>query len=66
MLLAAPFLAAAQGSETADLLRSNGKIYVVLACMLVIFLGIIVYMIILDRKLVKLEKIRRMEERNNA
>jgi hypothetical protein len=40
----------------ADLMRSNGKIYVVLAVMLTILAGLIIYLIRLDKKMVKLEK----------
>lgn len=42
--------------EMADTMRSNGKIYVVLAVILTIFAGIIFYLIRLDRKISKLEK----------
>jgi CcmD family protein len=42
--------------EMADTLRQNGKIYVVVAVILAIFLGIIIYLIRLDRKISKLEK----------
>jgi len=42
--------------EMADTMRSNGKIYVVAAVIITIFLGIIIYLIRLDRKLSKLEK----------
>jgi preprotein translocase subunit YajC len=50
--------AAAQDNkvEMADSLRSNGKIYVVVAVIITIFAGIILYLIRLDRKLTKLEK----------
>lgn len=40
----------------ADQLRSNGKIYVVVTVLVTIFIGIILYLIRLDRKLTKLEK----------
>ena len=40
----------------ADEMRSNGKIYVVVAVLTTIFIGIILYLIRLDRKLSKLEK----------
>jgi CcmD family protein len=40
----------------ADEMRSNGKIYVVVAVLVTIFIGIILYLIRLDRKLTKLEK----------
>ena len=48
--------AAVQKSVMADLMRNNGKIYVVIAVMLTILTGLIGYMIRLDRKISKLEK----------
>lgn len=42
--------------EMADTMRSNGKIYVVIAVILTIFAIIILYLIRLDRKISKLEK----------
>ena len=42
--------------EMADLLRSNGKIYVVVAVVLTILFGLIAYVIRLDRKITRLEK----------
>jgi len=42
--------------EMADLLRSNGKIYVVLAVVLIIFAGIVFFMIFLEGRLTRLEK----------
>jgi len=42
--------------EMADTMRSNGKIYVVVAVILTIFAGIIIYLIRLDRKISRLEK----------
>jgi uncharacterized transporter YbjL len=42
--------------EMADTFRSNGKIYVVIAVILVIFAGIIAYLIRLDRKISRIEK----------
>ena len=48
----------AQGEEVAmaDSMRNDGKIYVVVAVIVTIFAGIIVYLIRLDRKISKLEK----------
>ena len=40
----------------ADGLRSEGKIYVVVAVILTIFAGIIFYLVRLDRKISRLEK----------
>jgi uncharacterized membrane protein len=42
--------------QMADTFRSNGKIYVVIAVILVIFAGIIAYLIHLDRKISRIEK----------
>lgn len=42
--------------DMADEMRSNGKIYVVVAVLTAIFIGIILYLIRLDRKISKLEK----------
>jgi len=42
--------------EMADLMRSNGRIYVVVAVMLTILIGLILYVIRLDRKISKIEK----------
>jgi CcmD family protein len=46
----------AQQTTMAQEMRSNGKIYVVVAVLTTIFIGIIIYLIRLDRKLSKLEK----------
>ena len=43
-------------SENPDFFRAIGKIYVVVAVIIAIFLGIVVFLIYLDRKLTKLEK----------
>jgi CcmD family protein len=48
--------AAAKPVEMADRLRADGKIYVVVAVLLTIFIGIIAYVIRLDRKISRLEK----------
>lgn len=45
-----------QEVEMADELRSSGKIYVVVAVLAIIFLGIIIYLVNLDRKITRLEK----------
>ena len=42
--------------EMADGFRRNGKIYVVIAVILTIFGGIILYLIRLDRKISRIEK----------
>ncbi|MCB9284224.1 MAG: CcmD family protein [Lewinellaceae bacterium] len=56
-LIAAFLPGMAQGSDTsADFMRSMGKMYVVVTAIGIIFLGIVVFLIFLDRKLTKLEK----------
>lgn len=42
--------------EMADLMRSNGKIYVVVAVCLTILIGLFIYMMIIDRKVTRIEK----------
>lgn len=42
--------------EMADLMRSNGKIYIVVAVLAVVFAGIVVYLVNLDRKISNIEK----------
>jgi CcmD family protein len=42
--------------DMADTMRSNGRIYVVVAVVLTILAGLILYMWRLDRKMTKLEK----------
>jgi hypothetical protein len=50
------FAASAQDKvEMADTMRSNGRIYVVLAVILTILAGLIFYLIRLDRKISRLE-----------
>ncbi|MBK7099032.1 MAG: CcmD family protein [Sphingobacteriales bacterium] len=52
--LLVPVFANAQGLD--NLLRSNGRIYVVIGVILIIFIGIILYLIRIERKINKLEK----------
>jgi hypothetical protein len=55
-LLILPMSTLAQPVEMADTMRSEGKIYVVVAILLLIFAGLITYLILLDRKITKIEK----------
>lgn len=48
--------ASAQEIEMADTMRSEGKIYVVVAIILVVLTGLILYLFLMDRKLTKMEK----------
>lgn len=45
-----------EGPEMADVMRSNGKIYVVVLVLATIFAGIIALLVRMDRKITKLEK----------
>jgi protein-S-isoprenylcysteine O-methyltransferase Ste14 len=50
------FVFAQSKVDMADTMRSNGKIYVVIAIILTIFAGLIFYLIRIDRKISKIEK----------
>jgi uncharacterized membrane protein YwaF len=50
------YLFAQDKPEMADLMRSNGKIYVVVAVCLIILIGLFIYVMMLDRKMRKMEK----------
>jgi CcmD family protein len=55
VLLAQPALAQDK-PEMADLLRSNGKIYAVVAVCLTILIGLFFYVFTIDRRISRLEK----------
>jgi hypothetical protein len=42
--------------EMADAMREEGKIYVVVAIILIVLAGLILYLFLMDRKVTKLEK----------
>jgi len=52
----ATFAQQAQPVEMADELRQSGKIYVVIAVIVVIFIGLAFYLFAIDRRLKKIEK----------
>lgn len=54
LLLLLPSVAFAQAQE--NLMYSNGRIYVVIAVLLIILVGLILYLVRIERKLNKLEK----------
>ena len=59
MLMTTLFVQAQEGTGktiVGETMRSNGRIYVVLAVMLTILIGLILYLVRLDRKISKLEK----------
>lgn len=53
----------AQNIEMADQMRADGKIYVVVAVLLIILIGLLFYLISIDRKISRLEK---NNQKNNA
>lgn len=56
-LVISTFIANAQDKvEMADTMRSNGRIYVVVAVVLTILIGLVLYVVRIDRKISKLEK----------
>lgn len=54
--LGSSIVVSAQDTEMADVMRSDGKIYVVVGVLLIILTGLLAYLILLDRKLRRLEK----------
>jgi CcmD family protein len=60
IMLIASLTTMAQGAskepQMADLMRSNGRIYVVVVVLLTILIGLLFYVFRLDRKISKLEK----------
>ncbi len=46
----------ANDADMADVMRSNGKIYVVVIVLATIFAGIITFLVRLERKITRLEK----------
>ena len=56
LLLSAASIAQDKDVSVADTMRSNGRIYVVVAVVLTILTGLILYLLRLDRKITKLEK----------
>ena len=56
LFLCCVLFANAQNSKWTELMNGTGKIFVVIAVMLTILAGLILYLIRLDRKISKLEK----------
>lgn len=50
------FAQQSDGVEMADALRSSGKIYVVIATVAIVFIGLAIYLFSMDRRLKKIEK----------
>lgn len=56
MVLSTAILSAQEEVPMADTMRSEGKIYVVVAVALVILLGLVGYLFTIDRKVSRIEK----------
>jgi CcmD family protein len=55
-LSVADYAQAGDKVDMADTMRSNGRIYVVVAVVVLILLGLILYMVRLDRKIGRIER----------
>ena len=56
LLICTNSFAQTQQVDMADTMRSNGKIYIVVAVCLTILIGLFIYVFSLDRKISKIEK----------
>lgn len=56
LLIAGPLMAQPAAAEMADTMRSNGKIYVVVAVLSTILAGLILYLVSLDRRIRRMER----------
>jgi hypothetical protein len=56
MILSTTIFAQQDKVEMADTMRDNGRIYVVVAVVLTILIGLILYILRLDKKMSRLEK----------
>lgn len=55
-LILSPQLHAHSGSDHGDFMRQNGMLYVVLGVLVILFIGLFIYLWLLDRRLSKLEQ----------
>ncbi|UKT64628.1 CcmD family protein [Pedobacter mucosus] len=56
MLVTLQLFAQNNDVEMADTLRNDGKIYVVVICIVIILVGLLLYLFSLDKRLKKIEK----------
>ena len=56
LFLSQNILFAQEAIEMADTMRAEGKIYVVVAILVLILVGLIGYLVLIDRKVSRLEK----------
>jgi CcmD family protein len=64
LMLITSFSYASDGIEMADTMRSEGKIYVVVTVMAIVFTGIAIYLFMLDKKLTRLEKVVKEKQKS--
>ncbi|MDQ0640600.1 K+-transporting ATPase A subunit [Pedobacter sp. W3I1] len=62
MMTALQLFAQDNGVEMADSLRSSGKIYVVVICIVIILVGLLAYLFSIDKRLKKIEKENHIEK----
>jgi CcmD family protein len=55
VFLSLPLAAQDTGAEMADVLRTNGKIYTVVAVVGIVLVGLFLYLFLTERRLTKLE-----------
>jgi NADH:ubiquinone oxidoreductase subunit 6 (subunit J) len=55
-IFSSTILVAQNKEELNDIMRSSGKIYVVVAVCLTILIGLFIYVFLIDRKISKIEK----------
>ena len=65
IMMAATRSAFAQNAEMADAFRAEGKIYVVVAIILIVLAGLVAYLFLLDRKMKKLERMIEIKKQTN-
>lgn len=53
---------AQSATERSDWMRSNGLLFIVIGVLVIIFIGLVLYLLLLDRKLKKLEQSINTEE----
>jgi uncharacterized protein with PQ loop repeat len=56
---------AQEAPQMADIFRENGKIYIVISVIGIIFISIVLFLIYLERQLKKLEKKVNEDKKNN-
>ena len=64
--MTAAHVTSAQNVEMADTFRSEGKIYVVVAIVLIVLVGLILYLFLMDRKMTKLERMIQEKKQTKA